>query len=250
MLLIFREAGGHSGDWRLWAPVISAVATSAAVAVALFGEPLWRRWARPRLRLLPFDLNEADGVEFRSPYDGLEQAWVRLRVENYGRTAAHLAEITIERVQLLTGIERDSERDNHFKRQEHHGSVGNRLKWADRRRATLDIPAGTSRRIDLIYLSTDEPNFLMASQRLALPMRLVLEKESPGMERHILPQLAYRIWLTVAGNNVSPVTYSVDLAFGGTWLKGSTIWDSDAGGLTIGDPQAISVRKRRRMQKR
>lgn len=248
MLVILQETNGHSGDWRAWAPVISAVATSAAVLVALFGEPLWRRWARPRLRLLPFDLSQADGVEFKSSVEDLEQAWVRLRVENHGRTAARLAEVTIERVETLDGAVRDQERDEHFKRQEHHGSVGNRLKWADRQSATLDIPAGTSRRIDLIYLSTDEPRFRSPSLGTALPMRLVLERRSEGMERHILPQLAYRIWVTIAGNNVKPVTYSVDLQFGGTWLKGSAIWDCDAGGLVIGDPLTVSARRKRKMQ--
>ncbi len=250
MLFIFREAGGYVDGWRSWAPVLSAVATSAAVLVALFGEPLRRYWARPRLRLLSFDLDEADGVEFKHPSNDLEQAYVRLRVENFGRVAARLVEVTIERVQMLDGIDRDRERDEQFKRQEHNGSVGNRLQWADRRSATLDIPAGTSRRIDLIYLSTDEPSYLTPSLDLALPMRLMLEKRSKGMERHILPQLDYRIWVTIAGSNVKPVTSRIDLQFGGVWLKGSAIWDPDLGGVAIGDPESIGVRRRRQAQKR
>jgi hypothetical protein len=249
MLIIIREAVDPVGDWRLWAPVISAVATSAAVLVALFGEPLWRHWTRPRLRVLGFDLAEADGVEFRSSVENLEQAWVRLRVENYGRASAEMVEVTIERVEMLGDGPGDQEREHHFKRQELHGSVGNRLKWADRKSATINIPAGTSRRIDFVYLSTDEPNFRTASFDVALPMRLVLERRGEGMERHILPQLAYRIWVIVGGMNFKPVNYSVDVHFGGTWIRGSEIWEPEFGGLRIEDPRRVGLRRRRKMQK-
>jgi hypothetical protein len=249
MIFIFHQVGDGSAGWRAWAPVISAAATTIAVLVALFGELFRQYLLRPKLRLRAFDAAQADGVEFRHPRRGLEQAYVRLRVENRGRATARMVEVTIERVEPLDGIDEDPERDQQFKRQELQGSVGNRLQWADRHCATLDIPAGTSRRVDLIYLSTDEPKYrIEGTLDLALPMRLMLEKRSSGneakeviegMERHVLPQLGYRVCLTIAGSNVKPSAYWVDLQFGGVWLEGREIWNAENGGIVVSEPQSI-----------
>jgi hypothetical protein len=233
-----QEVVPTEAEWRLWVGVASAAATTAAVAVALFGEPLRRYWSRPRLRMLAFDMGAADGVEMVSPDKAVEEAWIRLRIQNIGKRTARMVEVTIDNLVPIGHGAEDGRREEEFRRQQPSAAVGRQLKWADRSTATIDIPAGTSRRVDIFHVSTDEPRFTTEAFEIAVPMRLTLHPPSK-VEREVLPGQKYRLVLSIVGVNVRPSRYEVEIWFGGVWRKGHEIWETERGGMAISQPREI-----------
>jgi hypothetical protein len=246
MVMVIPSVAANESDLRLWAGAASAVATTAAVAVALFREPLRDYWTKPRLRILPFDRREADGVEMLSPDKTVEEVWVRLRIQNNGRRTARMVEVTIDGlVPIDVGAEAKT-RDEQFRRQQDAANVGRQLKWADRATETIDIPARTSRRVDLFHLLTGEPRYITGNGEIAVPIRLTLFPPSK-VAREILPALKYRVVVTIVGMNVRPVGYELDICFGGVWREKGGMWKGECGGVEVGEPRRIKVDGRRKM---
>jgi predicted small integral membrane protein len=221
------------------APYISAGAGVAGVLVALGGNQARRHWQRPRLELLPFDVDQGDGVYFdHMDADGIESAWVRLRVHNGGREVAKDVEVYIE---ILDGqAATSSDRVAAFQKQNQALVVGRRLKWADRDDKTLDIPSGTSRRVDIAHLITIEPRRGDAAQ-LELPIRFTLDHGQSRIHRNVVAGLAYRLVLSVSGSNFSTELFEIDLEFGGVWLGAASVDQRQSGSLRI---THIGARKR------
>lgn len=244
-VVVILSVVAEESDWRLWAGVASAVATTAAVVVALFRESFRDYWTRPRLRMLPFDMREADGVEMLSPDKTIEEAWVRMRIQNNGRRTARMVEVMIDGLVPDDFGAEAERREEKFRRQQDAANVGRQLKWADRATETVDIPARTSRRLDLFHLLTDEPRYVTKGGEIAVPIRLTLFPPSK-VERQILPALRYRLLLTIVGMNVRPVGYELDIRFGGVWREQGGIWKGQCGGVKIGEPRRLKVDGRRK----
>ncbi len=242
---VIHEVVARESDWRLWVGIASAAATTAAVGVALFGEPLRRYWSRPRLRMLPFDMNEADGVGMVSTDKTVEEAWVRLRIQNNGMRTARRVEVTIDGIVPSEYGEEEERREEEFRRQQPSAAIGRQLKWADRSTATIDIPARTSRRVDIFHVCTDEPKFTTKGLEMAVPIRLTLHPPSK-VERQVLPGQKYRLLLSIVGVNVRPVGYEIEIWFSGVWRMGHEIWDSECGGIAVSEPRKIRADGRKR----
>src|SRR5437868_1187255 len=75
-------------DWNAW----TAIGTLLAVAVALFYEPLRRRWNAPKLRVT---WRTRDSENQKADDFGAVATNVRLLVGNRGRTAAQRVELTV-----------------------------------------------------------------------------------------------------------------------------------------------------------
>lgn len=218
-----------------WAPAVSAAAGIAGVVVALSADAVRRRWRRPVIALLPFQRESADGVGFRRPTDGKQSAWLRLRVLNEGREIARGVEVTIEAIaEIKTGQRADPHRHDvrqAFQRQVPDSLLGRRLKWADREEAAIDIPARSLRRVDIVHVTDEEPT-LATHDGVEVPIRITLQR-APESERHLLPGLTYRVVVSFGGLNFDPYAYEFVVKFGGGWLEGDQMWNSEAGGLTV-----------------
>jgi hypothetical protein len=202
-----------SKDIQGWAPVASSVATSLAVLLALFGEQLraWRR--RPQLVLRRFDAASPDGwiLEHRG---GVRTAFVRLRLQNLGRSEARDVEVVIESLDDETPTDTAADREA-LARDMAVGLAGRQLKWADRDTATISIPAGTARRLDLININESDALVTAEDARL-VPVRVGLFAISAS-GREILPSTAFTLSVTVAGSNFAPREHRISVSFSGAW---------------------------------
>jgi hypothetical protein len=103
------------------------------------------------------------------------------------------------------------------------GLAGRQLKWADRDSATISIPAGTVRRLDLININ--EGDALVADEDRLVPVRVGLFAISAS-GREILASTAFTLRITVAGSNFAPKEHRISVSFSGTWPTQTRDWVS------------------------
>lgn len=200
---------------------VSGVVGLLGVGVGLAGDVLRRHWQRPKLELKHYSLDGGDGVYSHNIADDAEEAYLRLRVHNSGRTTARSVEVAVEHVEPLDMMEAPDSTRAAFAPQDTALLLGRRLKWADRDEPQVDIPSGSARRVDIAHITTAEPRYL-AGDVLSVPMRITLSKPS-RINRHILAGTGYRVTVSITGENCQSHAFRLDLTFGGRWLGRSTL---------------------------
>jgi hypothetical protein len=181
---------------------ISAIATAAAVIVALLGETFWRWWRRPRLsaslRLGPPDCHLTtigERGEVRAYY-------FRVWVENRGRGPAEQAQVFASR--LLR------ERDGEFR--EHREFLPMYHRWTHTGQITEPrIHRGMGRHCDLGCVVQPRHN----------QFQLLMEV-APHVGWDLLEPGTYRLELRLAAANARPRRATFEIKFSGGWNDDET----------------------------
>src|ERR1700685_2515204 len=141
--MIATVGGASSSIW----PAISAVATSIAVAVALFRDALFQWWLRPRLQLNQLDMRHDPSSRSRKPHDlgNRREVWQLMAVANKGRgrTANNVEVLALDVTPLGGSLDGLLAGYSEIK---NYG-----LKWSLLPTRRLSIAAGTERWIDLVF---------------------------------------------------------------------------------------------------
>jgi hypothetical protein len=227
-----------SAEWATW---VAAIATLAAVLVALFKEDITSWWRRPRLevvaRLAAPDchkteitlLNQATGIVLgRWPC-----YYFRVWVENKGTRRA-------EQVQVFASRLLRRHADGVFKAEQQFLPMN--LKWAHSQQRPTGpevfaegISPEMGKHCDLGHIVHPD---MRAKTGDSLPdvssgqaiMELDLEV-APNTKSHLLAPGVYRLVLKVAAANCRPVTKTLELSLTGKWHDDERKMFSDGVGL-------------------
>ena len=184
-------------DW------LAALGTVGAVLVALFLQLARPWWRRPQLELLPYDPSPETGDRSLvrpgdKPPARAEDAslWFRLRVTNKGHgSPARNAQVTVVRTRCLDPV------------LEPGAVIPTRpLKWADVPAASIEIPAGVTRHLDVASVRRQPGS--PANGRL----RLELYPRDDNDIRHWLKTGRYELDLVVSADDMKPLQYRQALA--------------------------------------
>lgn len=186
---------------------VTAVGTLSAVGIALLRDFVWQRVRRPSLTIETLSGHRDSGDTVKLDHGAMTSIWYRLPVTNArGRETARSVEVTIEQISNLSSSASPLA--------VHHLTTvaGRQLKWADRSSPSLDIPAGASRRIDLIHLDT---------YRGSGPSRLVVTLWDPRRDPDHGPRLAslhkgrYRLVMSLTAENADARCFEAELSWDG-----------------------------------
>jgi hypothetical protein len=205
---------------RTWAAVAGAMATSAAVLLALYRET-FREWRlRPKLALAfagpPFDAITVSIPYAPHPGRHVPTHWLRLEVSNAkGRRSARDVQV------LLTAVHRIEDLEKRW-----HPLDTVALIWSnqDQPRATIDFPPATSRRIDVASLEWPAGRLQMPEEGGGGCWAKLQVIPTPSSDRDHLDPGLYQLELALTAWDVDAVRYTVNLNFDGTWMSGSSVW--------------------------
>jgi hypothetical protein len=193
----------NSADCAAWT---GAVATFAATLVALFKEEFvqWRRAPelKARVTLEPPHCHRTEMAFPPSP-----QRWLcfylRIEVENTGRTRAELVEIRVAKIHPKGA-------SGNFI--EHKPFLPMNLTWSHVGGAVMDgISPGLARHCDLGYiLQPDAPHEAPADHVAGAPWLTLSLQARSFTGGHLLPPGEYRIDLIVAGANCASIRSIVE----------------------------------------
>jgi hypothetical protein len=196
---------------------LSFLAIVAAIALGLGAR---ERVSRPRLRIHYFPEDHVLTHEDEGP-----RAFVRLRVENTGKSSANNVRVTVIGIDCWVNDQWVS------RHPEIEGAV---LAWANRTgELSLEIPRNSKRPLDLFKIRRDweaqgqMPITLMTTALAQIPLPQDLD---PG---------SWRVKLESTADNASPHTGYVTFRFDGAWPAGppESIWRAVAVERTLGRPQ-------------
>lgn len=216
----FLSLGVTSETVRTWAAVAGALATTAAVLLALYRDT-FREWRlRPKLSLAfggpPLDAITVLVPLSMTPEVNVSSHWLRLAVSN-GEKRRSARDVRV----LVTSIYRIDGR-----KEEWHPLDTVALRWSNLPEVTdvVDLPPATSRRVDVA-------NLVWPTGQLQVPQdgdsgcwAQLQVIPTPSSDRDHLEPGRYRLELTLTAWDVDAVRYSVDLVVDGTWCTGSEIW--------------------------
>ena len=204
-----------------------ALGTVAAVVVALF-LPGWQRAKLRPIVTLEFDRTSEDIAVHESPPIG--SVWIRLRATNRpGRETARKVRVIVSEVEPEEGSVLP---ENTLALRE--------LSWSEVRTGELDLPAGMQRRIDVAHVD----------KKRAAKKDLVSPWPDLGMGlagwpqrndgRDYLGEGAFRIKLTVAGENLDASEWEIRISFKKVGLSNNSSQASIRDAIEVSDPVLVS----------
>jgi hypothetical protein len=208
----------------LW-PALSAVATTAAVLVALFRDAFYQWWLRPKLLLNQLDDAHEASSRSRKPHDlgNRLEIWQLMAVSNVGRgrTANNVEVLALDIAPLDSAA--DPPATCGASEIKNYG-----LKWSLLPTRRLNIAAGTERWIDVVFTIQlpDRPGrqkslrllCLAAKDDEWLPVDRPLVQTDWQDQGHVLEAGAYRVHLAVTAEDIRARHYDVDVC-----LKTATV---------------------------
>ncbi len=200
-----------------WAPVVAALATLAAVLVALFRETIFLRVRRPKLTVrLTGTPPDCHMTTWTLPNGGqIPCCFLRLRVENTGRSAAHHVEAFLADV-----FSKDA--DGTFRPTEPRFLPMN-LVWSHTRLPYVEaLVPHMPRHCDLAHVLDSK----QAHPWLRLPAHIPQGKAYAVLETEVQPNTfssflkpgTYRLELRVGADNAKPQSFRIDLSLSGDWF--------------------------------
>jgi hypothetical protein len=220
---------------------VAAIATSTAVIIALFKDSWVRYFRRPKLSVqlragMPdFLMSQIDvKVSGNTVWRG-DCYWVRLWVENVGKTRA-------EQVQVFAA--KLSKRDATNKFVPVPGFIPMNLRWAnarDWRDPEIFAPGisnGMGKHCDLLSVSDPEnpTNAIPGFEGKAVPALIV--ESYPPRNQHRIPPGEYRLKIMIGASNAEPVEAHVSLNLKGEWSADQEVMFRDYAGIQIcADPE-------------
>lgn len=201
--------GSSASIWQ----IVSSLATSIAVIIALFRDVIVRFWSRPRLTLRAAP--ESSSLSQVYVLSNRSEVWQLMLVANEGRReSAEDVEVIVLDVVKLAG--------KSLKRVTSDPIVKNyALKWSLVPTSRLRIGAGTQRWIDLVYaLELPRISGRPAERRLCLPAKVdpwppldreALDPAEWETEGHVLRAGAYRFHLAIVSAGTRARHFDVDV---------------------------------------
>jgi hypothetical protein len=193
---------------------------SALVALALaFGLKDW--FFRPQLRLVLGDASDpeenSDRIVTKRLESGETAAFVRMRLDNRGRSTARNAGVRVLEVQRWDSASRAWIRS----RPELDGRLLQPSNQLAREPDLVDVFPHSDRIVDLASVDYDR-----ASEGKT-PISVEIGHPWPPNEANILEPATWQLELLVVGDNVTPERSFVTLSFDGQWpeLDHGTIWE-------------------------
>lgn len=205
---------------------VGAIATSAAVAIALFKEEWLRYFRRPQLtlRIEPSPPDSIFIPTFVSANNQLlwsgSAYWLRLWVRNEGRGRAEQVQVFLAQVQVRGA-------DHQFSRIANFTPMN--LRWSnspDQNRPEIFAPGisrGLGKHCDLCYIS-DPGNPTLAAYQGQCVADLVVEV-IPNDGSHRLQAGEYRLEIMLGSANARPVTRWISLNLTGGWSPNPQLID-------------------------
>ena len=195
-----------------WLSVLGTLGASVIALALGLGLGDWAR--RPKLVLHSDRGNPSDRVVTLN-LEGQEVGFLRLRVENTGRSTARDVQVSVGSVDqwvdepgrwLRTRPELD----------------GRPLKWGGSSESTVDVPPRVERPVDLLAITRDP------ARQGDLPMSIYIQGEPPANLANDLPPGSWGIRLMLSADNCTAVLYEVRVLFEGTWPAEplDRIWDA------------------------
>jgi len=199
-----------SGGWTAVGTLALASATVLLAAVAVFTEPLRRRFSRTHLtveiRAVPPDMHQ---IEMRNAVTGASaglSVYARIRVTNIGPVAAENVEILASRVEQITG----------GVRADLASFLPLSLTWSHFQPPTslVRVPAAVFRHCDL---GRFQP--LPGDSRTVFVMSTIAQPNpvAGGAIPHVLEAGDYGLHLVVTGDNIEPLQRRFRLRFPSQW---------------------------------
>ncbi len=201
--------GSSTSIWQ----IVSSLATSVAVIIALFRDVIVQFWSRPRLALRAAPESSSLSQVYVLP--NRSEVWQLMLVANEGRReSAEDVEVIVLDVVGLAG--------RSLKRVTGDPVVKNyALKWSLVPTSRLRIGAGTQRWIDLVYaLELPSISGRPAERRMCLPAKVdpwppldreALDPAEWETEGHVLRPGAYRFHLAVVSAGTHARHFNVDV---------------------------------------
>ncbi|MFQ6131630.1 MAG: hypothetical protein ACE5R4_06310 [Armatimonadota bacterium] len=205
------------------ATVWLAVATFAAVIVALFQERIRQCWLRTKLGVPQDGRNPvSELMSWRDPRGDAEVAccYVRLRVGNIGKRPAH-------NVEAFAAALQEERADGGWAPRRAFLPVG--LQWTHVDRTYLPvIHSGTEKLCDLAYVLDPDKRALYPGHELAgipeqkrgLLSLACSPKPRQLPQMHNLPPGKYRLKVLIAAANAATVETTVEINLTGEWRSG------------------------------
>ena len=200
-----------------WAPAVAALATLAAVLVALFRESIFLRVRRPRLTVRisggPPDCHK---TAWTLPDGGMVPCYfLRVQVENTGRTTAHRVEAFLSDVSCRGPDGTFGPTEPRF--------LPMGLLWSHTKLPYAEaLVPHMPRHCDLAYVMQPA----VSLPRLPLPAHIPRDKTYAVLETEVKPNTGssflspgtYRLELRVGADNAKPQSFRIDLAVNGEWF--------------------------------
>jgi len=209
----------HAVETTQWIIAIGSVG-SALVALAL-GLGL-RDWvARPRVRLVLRHADDpeeiSDRVVTKRLVSGETAAFVRLRLDNRGRSTARNVAVRVLKVHRWDPASGDWLRS----RPELDGRLLQPSNQLESEPDLVDVFPYSDRIVDLASVDHDR-----AAQG-ASPIFVEISRPWPPNEANVLEPGTWRLELLVCGDNITPERSFVTLSFDGAWPQpeSSAIWE-------------------------
>ena len=208
-----------SGNVAQWA---GAVASTAAVIVALFKEEILRRFRRPRLTT---SIKARHPYCVRTAYRESANSWtgwryfLRIMIENKGNMRAEKVEVFLSRALV-------QQSDGAFVLVPEFTPMN--LRWShteyDDPEIYVDgISPGKGRLCDLAAISDpSSPRLKSILRDSEMQTRLSLRLEVLPRASDWLPPGRYKFEILVAGSNFETVTHSIELHLTGVWSEDVT----------------------------
>jgi hypothetical protein len=206
--------------WDGWNALVAigtialAVMTLLIAAVAVYQEPLRRRFLRARVRMTillePPDAHMIDGIDPRLGKFLAKLLYIRIRVTHVGGSAAENVEI------MANGLWKRRSA-NEWEPVKTFLPLG--LTWSHVRVSTMRVPAGIFRHCDLGFLSSLNPErkptfrFDLIVQPNAVAGGVLPNELDPG---------EYLFELVLVGDNVKRITKRWRFKFSGPWSDDET----------------------------
>ncbi|NAZ80576.1 hypothetical protein GTR02_01920 [Kineococcus sp. R8] len=201
----------------------SASGSLVAVGLALFGQQI-RPWVnRPRLEAAWINPTESLSASRRPEPEIGQELWVTLVIRNQGRRdAAEDVQVIVDSIEVV-GEGNHTHRD--YEPFPRRFSVF--VKWSHTREITETIPAGSSRRIDLLRYTSEKGAATFVLARNIDQRRLNIDNAArlPG-------QGSYCLNLTIAAKNARGIRRAVTIS--GKADKVQERWDP-VQDLVVGD---------------
>ena len=236
--VIALDTSASLADWiSAIGQAAGAVGTVAAVVLALF-LPGWQRAKIRPIVTLEFDRTSEDIAVHDSP--PWASVWIRLRATNRpGRETARKVRVIVSKVEPE---EASVLPENTLALRE--------LSWSEVRTGELDLPAGMQRRIDVAHVDKKRAakrNLVSPWPDLGMGLAGWPQRYDDG--RDYLGEGAFRIKLTVAGENLDASEWEIRISFKKVGLSNKSSLARIRDAIEVSDPVLLSketsLRRRR-----
>jgi hypothetical protein len=218
-------------QWGSFAQWFSAIASTAAVIVALFKEPVMAWWRRPKLMVRASPSQpDIDKIQNSYPMPGSPAGFppmvgyadcyfLRLWVENKGKSRAEKVQVFVAKIQQITpngtfplssflpmNLRWAFDTEKHY-----HAEV-----FADGISPGMGIHCNLARVTDPAkrkLVREDHPD--AASEQTVLHLETEMK---PNNNCHILAPGTYHLELLIAGANCRPTSHTVEITITGKWF--------------------------------